>query len=352
MVDYKAVDEEMLKVQGLMKHAGKFKVLSKERERELILGAQSDDPTLKRESQKILLNHNFRLIIKIAKKYAGQGIEFEDLIQEGSDGFLHAVSKFDLSTDYKLSTYAVMWIHQKMGRSIANKSRLVKIPTNKLAEVTKLKKVYMEYVVEENRPPTSVELAKKLDWPVDKAEQLGRMVYTHASLDQSSGEEEIPLLNYVVDEKTLPEDKLENHLDREYILSLVNQLEPDEQFFIKYKYGFLDDKFRKDKEMSTYFKITAKEVKLREEEILKKLKSISDITKVNADILCSVELLSYGEYVEQVRNELKLRGIKTYIGCPFIIADQVSQHTAYEIKHDLEILGAVVRVLPITRREG
>jgi len=344
---------EHLKIQELMKHAGKFPLLTREQEQELILKAHSPDPILKKEAETTILNHNFRIIIKIARKYLGRGLDLEDLIQEGADGLLHAVEKFDLSTKNKLSTYAVWWIHQKMGRAVANKSRLVRVSTNVLAEVTKLKRVYMEHIVEENCPPTSKQLAEKLNWPVKKVEELGRVVYPHTSLDDATGEEEIPLISYVMDDKILPEDKIEQSLDRDYVLSLLDRLTEEEQFFIKYKYGFIDNKFRKDKEMSTYLKISAKEVKAKEEAILQKLKSKADLNKINTDILCDLVITGYGKNPKKVLDLLKSWNKTILIGgSTLTVFSSISQHLGQEYKKELESQGAFVKLIPITSREG
>lgn len=349
----KKLKQEHLKIQELMKHAGKFPLLTREQEQELIEKAHSKDPALKKEAETIILNHNFRIIIKIARKYLGRGLDLEDLIQEGADGLLHAVEKFDLSTKNKLSTYAVWWIHQKMGRAVANKSRLVRVSTNVLAEVTKLKKVYMEFIVEENCPPTPQQLSERLNWPVKKVEELGRVVYPHTSLDETSGEDELPLISYVLDDKTLPEDKIEQSLDREYVLNLLHTLTEEEQFFIKYKYGFLDDKFRKDKEMSTYLKISSKEVKAREESILKKLKDIADLSKINSDILCDVVITGFGKNPEKVLKLLKSWNKEIYLGSStYVVFSSISQHLGQEYKKSLESCGAFVRLVSISQREG
>jgi RNA polymerase sigma factor (sigma-70 family) len=282
VVDYEAIDLEMYDIQDLLQHASNYKVLKRAPEARWIKLAQSPVEFVRKKAQATLLNHNLKLIIKMSRRYGGQGVPLQDLIQEASDGLLHAIELFKLDTGNKLSTYAVRWIRQRLGRAIENKSRLVKIPSNRLAEVTTLKKRYAQFVVEENRPPTSKELAEALGWTIAKVEELGRLVYTHTSLDEPTGEDDsLTLVSYLVDEKRLPEDQLEDTLDKDYVRELLSSLNQEEKEFIMLKFGFLDDKYKTDKEMAATVQSTKEVIKEKEARILEKLRAIAHKSKCN-----------------------------------------------------------------------
>lgn len=284
MSQYDNYTSEMADIQVLCREAAKHKLLSREAEYKLLVMARGDNPRDKVIAYDELIKKNLRLVIKKAREFTGRGLPLEDLVQEGVTGLIRAIEKFDLTKGVKLSTYATRWIEQRVRRALENKSRLVKIPLNRLAQITALKKAYKKYTEDENRPPNSEEIAEILGISQKEAEELGRMMYQHVSLDETCGEEEnLSLVNYLVDEKTLPEEKAENLQDKIYVHHLLSFLSKEDADFIKLKMGFLDNKERSIRELSVLLGKPAKELKAREEFILNKLKDIADLEFVNVD---------------------------------------------------------------------
>lgn len=350
-------DNEIQTIQFLLTHASKYPVLKKPKERELIAIAQGMDKEAAHQAKVTLLNHNFKIIIKNAKAFTGQGVPLEDLIQEGCDGFLHSIDLFKLELGFKLSTYATNWIKQKVRRAIENKSKMAKIPSNKLAEICQLKKAYKNFVEEKNRNPSSKELADILGITREKAEQLGRLTHDYISLDTKSEEEEeaLPLINYLMDEKPIPDFTVEGSIDKEYINNLLTCLSKDDQDFVKLRFGFLDDKERTAKEMSILLNISLKEAKDREKFILTRLRDSSDVSDINAEIRCNIVILDYSKSrVEEVVSFLKkptrlssIQILRLLGNLPSRILFDISQHLAEEYAMNLENMEVQVVIEPI-----
>lgn len=354
-INYLKDEDEIHHISHLLKHAGKYPVLKKDAEAALVARAQGTDAKDKFLAKTTLLNHNFRIIIKIAKKFSGQGVPLEDLVQEGCDGFLHAVDLFDLSRGFKLSTYAHRWIEQRVRRAIENKSKMAKIPSNKLADICQLKKAYKAFVEEENRPPTSRELGDILGIGYEKAEQLGRLTYDHVSLDSESEEEEsLPLINYLMDEKPAPEINTEQGADREYINNLLYCLSKEDQDFIRLRFGFLDDRERTPKEMAALLRISLKEAKSREEFILKRLRESSNIEDINIPMECDLILVKYKtknidqliDFILKTTNLSKREAFEAIRQPPGRLYYKISQHLAEEYSEQLYHIGAVTSLHP------
>lgn len=273
---------EMETIRHLTRHAAKFPLLTAEEERVLIAQTKEADAKVVYKAFTALVNHNLRLVIKKAREFTGRGLPLEDLVQEGTTGLIRAVEKFDLDRKVKLSTYATRWIEQRVRRALENKSRLVKIPLNRLAQITALKKQYKKYIEDENRPPTSEEIAEILGISKKEAEEIGRMDYPHISLNKTAGDEDnLELLSFVEDESITAEEKAENFADKIYVEHILSFLTKEEQDFMRLKYGFLDNKERTSREMGQFLGITSKEVNEREKNILARLKSVADVECVN-----------------------------------------------------------------------
>lgn len=346
--------QEIQDVQKLLKYAGRFEHWkNREHEARWIRLAQSEVPYVRDEARTVIVDKNLKLVIKRARKFINQGLPFEDLIQEGVDGLLHSVDLFDLSRGFKLSTYATWWIEQRIRRALENKSKLVKIPSNRLQEVVKLKKFYAKFQEEEGRPPTSTEIGKALGITAAKAEELGRLVAPHVSLDTKIGDDDnLPMIDYVVDEKLLPEDKVEYMADKSYALELIDLLEKEDRDFIKLKFGFLDDRQRTYKEMASVLQVTPKEAKDWETRILNELKASANKDKVNTPVLTDLMLREIGpNRLEVVMKIKKLTGWNfNQIDCfarslPARLFTKQSQHLMELYKNDLDSLGAVVTIL-------
>lgn len=352
MYDKEQENNEIQDIRNLLEYAGKYRLLTKAEERRWIKLGQSQFRYVSLEGRKRMLRHNLRLVIKISRRFTGQNIPLADLVNEGCTGLLHAITKFDLTTPYKFSTYASIWIEQRIRRAIEKRSRIVKIPSNLLAQVIKLKKAYKKFVEEENRPPSSKEIAEILGIPVKKAEELGRLVYNHVSLDETIGEDDnLPLVNYVIDDSILPDDKVEQTADKEEAERLLSFLDEDDRDFMKLKFGFADKKQRNSKEMAALLRVSLKEVKDREVKIMALLKKHAEIERVNMDIYCDVVLTSIGDRTELMMTLKKQLGgtflelSKKMDILPSKLKEKVSQHEAKYLIEVIERTGSVATVV-------
>lgn len=234
-----------------------------------------------------LLNHNFRLIVHVAGKLKDRGLSWEEMIQHGADGFLYAVRKFKTASGNKLSTYATQWIRQRIGRAIENTGRIIRIPNNKQARINEVKFIYKRYVQNEQERPPAEEIVilynehykkkKKANFkPIDReeVEEIGRILQEITSLNVSTGHDEnLTVLDFLRDETATPVDIAERSLDKSYLLGLVSTLPLEEQAFIKFKYGLIDETPKSDAKVAEAFCITMKEVKEREARILTQLQN-------------------------------------------------------------------------------
>lgn len=242
-----------------------------------------------------LLKHNYRLIISVARKFQGRGLSWEDMIQQGSDGFAYAVAKFNLKSNNKLSTYASQWIRQRITRSIDNVGRTIRIPIHMQAQITEIKHIYRKYIQSEQDKPTSEEIAdlynlnprKRKDFkPITKedAEELGRYLHGIGSLDEPAGEDEnLSAIDYLGDASPSPESTTEFSMDKDYLNSILCTLPSGDRIFIQFKYGLVDNSPKSDAKTAEAFRLTIKEVKEREAQIISALSKIADPGKVSMD---------------------------------------------------------------------
>lgn len=249
-----------------------------------------------------LLEHNYRLIISVAKKFQNKGLSWGDMIQQGSDGFIYAVAKFNTGTGNKLSTYATQWIRQRISRSIENIGRSIRIPIHMQSKITEIKYIYRKHVQLEQERPTSEEIAelynlnyknKKGFKPMTKeeAEELGRYLQTIGSLDEPAGEDDnLSALYYIGDENPGPEQDAQVSMDKSYLNTVLCTLPSGDRIFIQFKYGLVDNSPKSDAKTAEAFKITMKEVKEREARILQDLSKVVDRGKFSPD--APIELFS------------------------------------------------------------
>lgn len=288
--------------------ATKHKVLTQDEERALLKRAQADydDP-----AWDLLVKHNFKLVISLAKKYTNKGLPFEDLIQEGLLGLMDGIAKFDLDRTFngkhlKLSTYATSWIKQRITRAIANTSRLIRIPVHILNEYPLVQRLYGKFREQWGVYPNTEELTvlynkaieldekKKLKpKTTEEIAELGRYFRPTMSLDEINSEDEnLKILDYCIDENTeTPEESLEVRETKKYIRSLVDKLDQEDRLFIMLLYGLVDGKQRNRKALSLMKKMSDKELAEKEEEILEKLRVLIEADKKINTFSANVEEL-------------------------------------------------------------
>ncbi|MGN0526496.1 MAG: sigma-70 family RNA polymerase sigma factor, partial [Acutalibacteraceae bacterium] len=213
-------------VKVYLKEIGRVPLLTSEEEIELAIRIADDDA----EAKKRLSEANLRLVVSIAKRYVGRGMQFLDLIQEGNLGLIKAVDKFDYTKGFKFSTYATWWIRQAITRAIADQARTIRIPVHMVETINKVKKTNSQLLHENGRDPTAEEIAEKLDMPVEKVREILRVAQEPVSLETPIGEEEDSHLGDFIpdDEAQAPVDAASMALMREQLAEVLKTLTPRE----------------------------------------------------------------------------------------------------------------------------
>jgi len=231
-----------------------------------------------------LVRANLRLVISIAKKYAGHGMPFLDLVQEGNIGLMHAARKFDYRRGYKFSTYATWWIRQAIGRGIADQSRTVRLPVHIQENTSKLAKVRQRLGQEYGRKPTGEELAEEMGIPSEKIDQLAEVgARQPISLETPIGDENggSELGDLLADEATPgPEEQAAESLFKEELRSAVALLPPRERRVIELRFGLQDGRSRTLEEVGAEFGITRERVRQIEHKALNELRQSSRSRKL------------------------------------------------------------------------
>lgn len=257
-------------VRMYLKEIGKIPLLTAEEEVELAKRMEQGDTEAKRK----LIESNLRLVVSIAKKYIGRGMLFLDLIQEGNLGLIRAVEKFDYRKGYKFSTYATWWIRQAITRAIADQARTIRIPVHMVETINKVLRVSRQLVQELGREPTIEEIAKAIDMPPEKVEEILKVAQEPVSLETPIGEEEDSHLGDFIEAKDIPSpaDAAAKQLLREQLEAVLNTLSKREREVLKLRFGLEDGRPSTLEEVGKRFGVTRERIRQIEAKALRKLR--------------------------------------------------------------------------------
>ncbi len=265
-----------------LREIGKIPLLSPEEEAELAQRVVKGDKKAKDK----LAEANMRLVVSIAKRYSGRGLDLLDLIQEGNTGLLRAVEKFDPDKGFKFSTYATWWIRQAITRAIADQARTIRIPVHMVETINKVLRATRKLTQELNREPTTEEIAKEMDMEPEKIEYVMKIKQDIASLDQSVGrdgdDEDSVLGDFVEDEERIsPEDSAANQILKEQLADIISTLSEREQKIIKLRFGIGGGRPHTLEEVGAEFSVTRERIRQIEAKALSKLRKHKDTKKLH-----------------------------------------------------------------------
>ena len=265
-------------VRMYLKEIGKVPLLTSDEEIELAKRMEQGDE----EAKKKLAEANLRLVVSIAKRYVGRGMQLLDLIQEGNLGLMKAVKKFDYKKGYKFSTYATWWIRQAITRAIADQARTIRIPVHMVETINKLLRVSRQLLQELGREPTNEEIAERMDIPVSRVREILKISQDPISLETPIGEEEDSHLgDFIKDENiTSPADAVAFVLLKEQLNEVLGTLTPREQQVLKLRFGLDDGRTRTLEEVGKEFNVTRERIRQIEAKALRKLRHPSRSRKL------------------------------------------------------------------------
>jgi RNA polymerase primary sigma factor len=265
-----------------LREIGKIPLLNAEEELALAKKVVTGD---KRSKDK-MAEANMRLVVSIAKRYSGRGLDFLDLIQEGNTGLLRAVEKFDPEKGFKFSTYATWWIRQAITRAIADQARTIRIPVHMVETINKLLRTQRRMTQELNREPTIEELGKELEMEPEKVEYVMKIKQDITSLDAGVGrdgdDEDSVLRDFIEDEDSAtPEESAASQLLKEQVQSILSTLSDREQKIIKMRFGLENGKSHTLEEVGQEFAVTRERIRQIEAKALAKLRKHKDSKKLH-----------------------------------------------------------------------
>ena len=257
-------------VKAYLKEIGQVPLLSAEKEQTLARAARAGDADARRR----LSEANLRLVVSVAKRYAGRGLPFLDLIQEGNLGLMKAAEKFEPDRGFKFSTYATWWIRQSITRAIADQGRTIRIPVHLVEHINRVRKTAGELLRKNGREPTAEEIAVRLEMEPDRVRELLQLAQEPVSLETPVGEEEdAHLEDFIQDEEAgIPVDEAGRQLLRRELMSVLKSLTPREERVITLRFGLDDGRPRTLEELGKEFNVTRERIRQIEAKALRKLR--------------------------------------------------------------------------------
>ena len=265
-------------VKVYLKEIGTIPLLTGEEEQVLAMRIADGDTAAKKK----LAEANLRLVVSIAKRYVGRGMQFLDLIQEGNLGLIKAVDKFDYNKGFKFSTYATWWIRQAITRAIADQARTIRIPVHMVETINKVKKAKSQLLHTNGHEPTPEEISEYLDMSVDKVREILRVSQDPVSLETPIGEEEDSHLgDFIPDDDALaPADAASMSLLKEQLDEVLQTLTPREAKVLKLRFGLEDGNPKTLEEVGKEFEVTRERIRQIEAKALRKLRHPSRSKKL------------------------------------------------------------------------
>jgi RNA polymerase primary sigma factor len=263
-----------------LREIGKIPLLTAQEE--LALAQKVKSGSKKAKDQ--MAEANMRLVVSIAKRYVGRGLDLLDLIQEGNTGLLRAVEKFDPDRGFKFSTYATWWIRQAITRAIADQARTIRIPVHMVETINKLLRTQRRLTQELNREPTNEEIAAAMEMDVDKVEHIMKIKQDISSLDASvrDDEEDSVLGDFIEDEDAkTPTESASEQLLKEQVKQILGTLTEREQKILKLRFGLEDGKSHTLEEVGQEFSVTRERIRQIEAKALAKLRKHKDTRRLH-----------------------------------------------------------------------
>ena len=257
-------------VKMYLKDIGQVPLLTSEEEKDLAERMSKGDE----EAKKRLSEANLRLVVSIAKRYVGRGMQFLDLIQEGNLGLMKAVDKFDHTKGFKFSTYATWWIRQSITRAIADQARTIRIPVHMVETINKTGRVVRQLMQTLGREPTPAEIAEEMGVPEEKVIVIQKIAQDPVSLETPIGEEEDSHLGDFIEDNSAasPAEKAESRMLREQLLQVLDTLTPRENEVLLMRYGLRDGRPKTLEEVGKEFNVTRERIRQIEAKALRKLR--------------------------------------------------------------------------------
>ena len=265
-------------VRMYLKEIGKVPLLTAEQEQDLAQRMLEGDEDAKSQ----LIEANLRLVVSIAKRYLGRGMQFLDLIQEGNLGLIKAVDKFDHSKGFKFSTYATWWIRQAITRAIADQARTIRIPVHMVETINRLVREQRALIQELGREPTVEEIAERMNLSVEKVREIQKISQEPVSLEKPIGEEEDSHLgDFIPDDDAMsPADQVAYTLLKEQLLDAMKGLTAREEKVLRLRFGLDDGRQRTLEEVGKEFNVTRERIRQIEAKALRKLRHPSRSKKL------------------------------------------------------------------------